>query len=174
MPSKPRWHADLPHIRKTIESLTSTPFLDRVAIERLFGVRARQANYLMRGLGGYKTGTSSVVKREDLLLRLDQMSSPGGIPKDEADRKAKVIDALNKLRRERPRRIAAPPPRQDTDSLPTGVCISSPGELTIRFTSPEDLLSRILGLAQSASSDFASFTAGLEYGPDESKQRQHD
>jgi hypothetical protein len=172
MPAKPRWHADVANIRRTVTSMTATPFLDRPAIERLFRVRSRQANYLMRGLGGYKTGTSSWVSREDLLLKLDQMAAPRGVPSAETERKSKVIDNLNKLRLERPRRISAPPPRRSADPLPTGVSISSPGELTIRFTSPEDLLTCILGLAKSATSDFAAFAAGLEHSPDEPQNNQ--
>jgi hypothetical protein len=69
MPAKPRWHADLNHIRTSIASLPS-PFLDRLAIEQLFGVKRRQANNLMRGLGGYRIGHAAVVGREDLLLNL--------------------------------------------------------------------------------------------------------
>ena len=38
MPAKPRWHADLNKIRTSITSLPS-PFLDRPAIEKLFGVK---------------------------------------------------------------------------------------------------------------------------------------
>jgi hypothetical protein len=165
MPSKPRWHADLPQIRRTIASMTATPFLDRPAIERLFGVRARQANYLMRGLVGYKTGTSSVVNREDLLLKLDQMATPGGVPSAEIQRKARVVETLDALKRNvRPRRICPPPPRLTADPLPPGARISAPGELTILFSSPDDLLGRIMFLLQSANSDFASFADGLGLG----------
>jgi hypothetical protein len=165
MPSKPRWHADLPQIRRTIAAMTATPFLDRPAIERLFGVRARQANYLMRGLGGYKTGTSSVVNREDLLLKLDQMAAPRGVPSAEMQRKTRVVETLDALKRNvRPRRICPPPPRLTTDPLPPGARISAPGELTILFSSPDDLLGRIMFLLQSANSDFASFADGLGLG----------
>ncbi|MHB1796544.1 MAG: hypothetical protein ACYCPO_16465 [Acidobacteriaceae bacterium] len=37
--------------------------------------------------------------------------------------------------------------------------------MTIAFRSPEDLLGRILGLAQAASSNFAAFASALEDGP---------
>ena len=77
MPAKPRWHADLNNIRTSIAALPS-PFLDRPAIEKLFGVKRRQANNLMRGLGGYRIGRAAVVGREDLLLKLDQMAGPRG------------------------------------------------------------------------------------------------
>lgn len=160
MPAKPRWHADLNRIRLTVASLPS-PFLDRQAIEQLFGVKTRQANNLMRGLGGYRIGPAAVVGREDLLLKLDQMATPRGYTA-QIERKARVVEALDALRSEaRPRRVSPPPPRRPNSPLPAGVRISAPGELTISFTSPEELLGRVMGLAQSAAGDFAAFEAGL-------------
>ena len=163
MPAKPSWHANIPAIRRSLTAMTATPFLDRAAIERLFGVRSRQANYLMRGLGGYMTGTSSVVSREDLLLKLDQMAAPRGIPSAEAERKTRVLETLDALRSTaRPRRIAPPPTRLNSEPLPPGARISAPGELTMLFSSPDDLLGRIMFLLQSANSDFASFANALD------------
>ena len=51
MPAKPRWHADLDRIRASAAALPS-PFLDRRAVEKLFHLGPRQANNLMRSLGG--------------------------------------------------------------------------------------------------------------------------
>jgi hypothetical protein len=170
MPAKPRWHADLNKIRLTIASLPS-PFLDRQAIEQLFGVKTRQANNLMRGLGGYRIGPAAVVGREDLLLKLDQMAGPRGYAA-QIERKSRVIEALDALRCEaRPRRVSPPPPRRPGAALPAGARISAPGELTISFTSPEDLLGRVMSLAQSAAGDFGAFAAGLTQGPTHESQK---
>jgi hypothetical protein len=159
MPAKPRWHADLDRIRSTVAAL-GAPLIDRQAIEQLFGVRPRQANNLMRGLGGYRIGTAAVVRREDLLLQLDQMAGPRGYAA-QAQRKARVVESLDDLRRTvRPRRVAPPP--VSNSPLPAGARISAPGELTLSFSSPEDLLGRIMGLAQSAVRDWAAFAASLE------------
>ena len=109
MPARPRWHADLVRIRSTVAAL-GTPLIDRQAIEQLFGVRPRQANNLMRGLGGYRIGSAAVVRREDLLLQLDQIAGPRGYAAL-AKRQARVIESLNDLRRNlRPRRVASPAP----------------------------------------------------------------
>jgi hypothetical protein len=160
MPAKPRWHADLNKIRASIASLPS-PFLDRLAIEQLFGVKTRQANNLMRGLGGYRIGPAAVVGREDLLLKLDQMAGPRGYAA-QIERKSRVVEALDALRSEaRPRRVSPPPPHRPNSPLPAGTRISAPGVLTISFTTPEDLLGRVMGLAQSAAADFTAFEAGL-------------
>ena len=162
MPAKPRWHADLRKIRHTVSALTA-PFLDRPTIERLFGVKSRQANNLMRGLGGYRVGPATVISRDDLLLQLDNLAGPGGYAA-EAIRKSRVIEELDALRTvARPRRVAPAPPPPLPCALPVGVNIPTPGQMTILFSSPEDLLGRILGLAQSASMNFAAFAGALEY-----------
>ena len=162
MPAKPSWHANLPKIRRDLTAM-NLPFVDRAAIERLFGIRRRQANYLMRGLGGYKIGPSAVIDRQELLLRLEQMAGRRGIATAETRRKSSVVEALEALKHQaRPRRVTPPPPRVASTSLPAGISIARPGELTIQFSSPEELLGRILALVQSASKDFAGFASGLE------------
>lgn len=163
MPATPRWQANIVRIRESIASL-SAPFLDRKTVERIFGIKARQANYLMRGLGGYKVGPASVISREDLLQQLDKMSGPRGYAA-EVRRKSHVIEELDSLRiSARPRRVSVPPRAATRSSLPAGVTILSPGQLSISFKSPEDLLSSILGLAQSASANFAAFASALDFG----------
>jgi len=164
MPAKPRWHADLDRIRASAAALPS-PFLDRRAVEKLFHLGPRQANNLMRSLGGYRIGPSAVVSRDDLLLKLDNLAGKRGY-QAQATRKARVVEALDEIRSQaRPRRIAAPPARPSGSALPEGARITAPGELTITFSSPEDLLGRVLGLAQSASGNFAAFAAGLSHDP---------
>jgi hypothetical protein len=163
MPSKPRWHADLAKIRATVASLPS-PFLDRPAVERLFGLRRRGANYLMASLAGYRIGPAAVVSRETLLAKLDELGAERAT-RGQSLRKARVVEALDELRSQaRPRKISAPPPRRPGSALPEGARISAPGELTLLFSTPEDLLGRLMGLAQSAAGDFAAFTAALEPG----------
>jgi len=169
MPAKPRWHADLNKIRRTVSAL-ETAFVDRPVIERLFSLKRRQANYLMRTLGGYHIGQAAVVSRETLLAKLDEISTEPGKQhgyRAQAQRKARVVEFLNEalddLRNAaRPRRISAPPARAPGSPLPTGVHIASPGVLSIAFTTPEELLGRIMALAQSAAGDYAAFAAGLE------------
>src|ERR1035441_7532204 len=112
MPAKPRWHADLAKIRSAVASLPS-PLVDRLAIENLFGLGPRQANNLMRPLGGYRIGPAAVVSREDLLLKLDDLAGRRGY-QVQVTRKARVVEALDEIRAQaRPRRIASPPPRSE-------------------------------------------------------------
>jgi hypothetical protein len=173
MPATPGWHAHLPTIRRTLAAMTATPWLDRPAIERLFGLRARQANYLMRTLPGRRLGTSVVIDREALLTHLDELAEPRGPASSPVARKASVLEAIAELRRaERPRPIAPvlpapPPPGAKGTSLPAGVRLTAPGELTLRFASPEQLLGQILALAQAASAHFAGFAQSLEFAAPE-------
>jgi hypothetical protein len=93
-----------------------------MAIERLFGVKSRQANYLMRTLGGYRIGPASVVDRDQLVRELDRMAAPRGVSSAATERKARVIERLDALAREaRPRRVSPPPPRRAADPLPPGI-----------------------------------------------------
>jgi hypothetical protein len=169
MPATPSWHSQIVSIRRTLLAMTATPWLDRPAIERLFGLRARQANYLMRALPGRRLGSAVVVDREALLLHLDELAAPRGVARAATQRKASVLETLAALKREgRPRPIlppSAPPPATARTPLPAGVRIVAPGELAIAYASPEELLGRILGLAQAASANFAAFVQSLEFVP---------
>jgi hypothetical protein len=164
MPAKPSWHANIPVIRRTLVAMTATPFLDRPTVQRLFGVRARQANNIMQKLEGYKVGPAKVIDRQNLILQLDLLAGHRGVALAETKRKSRVIEVLDDLRHEaRPRRVTPPPPRPANIPLPACIHISAPGQLAISFSSPEDLLGSIMALAESASSDFARFARGLEY-----------
>jgi hypothetical protein len=166
MPAKPSWHSHIVSIRRSLTAMTSTPSLDRPAIERLFGLRARQANYLMRGLPGRRLGSAVVIDREALLAHLDELAAPRGVARAATQRKASVLETLDALRREgRPRRIPPPPPPAARGALPAGVRLAAPGELALAFATPEQLLGRILALAQAASSNFAAFAQSLEFLP---------
>jgi hypothetical protein len=163
MPAKPRWYPDIAKIRRDLLAL-DPPFVDRAAVEKLFRVRPRQANNLMRVLGGVRTGTAMWVARSELIARLDELAQPRGVAGAATQRKASVLEHLNALHANaRPRRIPPPPPRAANASLPAGASIASPGEMTVRFSSAEDLLGIVLGLSQSAVKDFAGFARSLEF-----------
>ena len=58
MPAKPAWLLKIPEIVTMLESF-GVPVVDRAIIERLFGLRRRQAIELLHRLGGYQTGKTS-------------------------------------------------------------------------------------------------------------------
>jgi hypothetical protein len=167
MALKPHWYANIPKIRRTVTSMTTTPMFDRQAIQALFGVKARSANNLMNRLGGYPIGGAHAVSRESLLERLDGLA--GTALSAEAERKAKVVDAIDQLRRQAgPRRVKAPdlpPPKRGVSQLPSNVQITAMGEMIIRYASPEEFLGVINAFAQFAVDDYASFADSLQSGP---------
>jgi hypothetical protein len=101
-----------------------------------------------------------------LLEKLDALARDHGCAA-ESLRRSRVLEELNQLRsNSRPRRLPAPPrPSPNGASLPAGVALPAPGQISITFTSPEELLGRLLALAQAASQDFTAFAAALEEGP---------
>jgi hypothetical protein len=113
---------------------------------------------------GARSGSGSTVLRSDLIERLDEMAGPRGIAHAEIQKKVRTEALIDKLEREtRPKKINRPLPKPVGDALPEGVVQFAPGEVLIKYTNPEEFLSRIAALAKSATSDFASFDAGLEY-----------
>lgn len=165
MALKPHWYANIPKIRRTVTSMTSTPMFDRQAIQLLFGVKARSANNIMKRLGGYHIGGAHAVSREMLLEKLDALGGSEAAILPEAERKARVVEAIERLRREAaPRRVmplAVPVPKNGATALPANARVTSEGEMVIRYSSPEEFLGVINAFAQSAVNDYASFADSL-------------
>ncbi len=164
MPPIPRWYADLPKIRHRLEEMDDSVPLDRKAIEGLFGLKPRQANYLMNKFQGYAVGQSTALTRSDLLDRIDEMATPGGVAAAKIQEKKRAVSIFNtEERKARPQKIPPPPANPAPAALPAGMRLIGHGKLLTEYTSPEELLSRHLALCQSAVTDFASFSASLEY-----------
>jgi hypothetical protein len=82
----------------------------------------------------------------------------------ELRRRGRVSDELEAVRRDlKARQVLIPslPYRPSgLADLPDGVLLE-PGRLEIRFASPEELLTRLLALAQAMSEDFEQFADGI-------------
>jgi hypothetical protein len=164
MPRKPGWYTQTPAIRSQLLKLDA-PTLDREAFQLLFKVQKRQANNLMRALGGYKVGTSFVVDRQALLDRLDELSAVRGVATAEIQRKVNVVERIEALRKEaRTVRIPRPKPAKGNSRLPEGISIPGQGQLLIENDGPEQVLSRILALIEMANRDFAGFQEAIGGG----------
>ena len=165
MALKPHWYANIPKIRRTVTAMTNTPMFDRQAIQLLFGVKARSANNIMTRLGGYQIGGAHAVSREMLLEKLDALGGSEATTQPEAERKARVVEAIERLRRDAgPRRVqplAVPVSKSGTSAMPSNARVSAPGEMVIRYSSPEEFLGVINAFAQSAVNDYASFADAL-------------
>ncbi len=166
MPAQPRWLLHLPEI---IESLCviEAPVVDRATIERLFGLRRRQAINLMHSFGGYEVGKTALIERCALIGRLREVAA-GERFRFEQRRRERLAGRLDELRRYR--RAAAVSVRVEPapaagPSLPPGVRLG-PGRLTVDFASVEDLLAKLYGIAQAAAEDFTHFERAANHGLD--------
>ena len=72
MPSQPVWFSRLPSILEELRAHDSD-YLDRHAIELIFGVRERRARQLMAGLSTLRVGNAVAVNRKSLIARLDPL-----------------------------------------------------------------------------------------------------
>ncbi|MDQ2947751.1 MAG: hypothetical protein M3Y27_17755 [Acidobacteriota bacterium] len=138
----------------------AVPFLDRSAIENLFGIRRRRAHALMSSFGGYQVGKTFLIDRAQLLTALESVAS-GNDFKTEHRRKARISDCLEEIRGElRGRKIVIPAPPDARESLitdlPAGIHLR-PGELCIEFSGTEDLLSKLFELSQGILNDWERF-----------------
>ena len=166
MPDQPSWIDRLPDIARSLEASDAPPFLDRPAIERLFGLlRRRQSIALMRRMGGYQVGKTFLVDRQALLAYLaDPLRRH--VADVEARRFRSVGERLARGREERHfRRISIPATRPvyhiNLDSLPAGIDIGH-RELTVHFDHPRDLLEKLFALSQALAKEYESFEAAWE------------
>ena len=159
MPAQPEWFQRLPEM---IDQLGALPdaYLDRLSVEKLFGVGQRRARQLMAGLPGVRVGNAFAVERRALMDWLQQTAA--GTPfQTEAARRARVVERLENARRQMAaRRIEISPPSPTvsrfSESLATGIDIV-PGELRIHFATPEDLAAKLFQLSQAMAADWPGF-----------------
>jgi len=159
MPAKPAWFHRLPEISEWLRA-TDSPFLDRRMIEKLFEIRPRRAQLLMRSLSGYRLGNLILVDRLALLAQIEELAR-GEAATHEQRRRIKVIDALELAKGQLAGRRIRIPAASDVGrlkiaDLPAGVRLK-PGELRIEFEDPEDLLRRLFELSQAILNDYQRF-----------------
>jgi hypothetical protein len=160
MPDQPSWIERVPKILETLESDAAPPFLDRPAVERLFGVRRRQAIQLLHRFGGYQVGKTFLVPREAVIAFLRDPRRRAAA-EFERRRFERVANALRESReqlyqRRIPIPVAEETLRIDISGLPEGIRLV-PGELSVRFEHPMELLQKLFALSQALANDFAAF-----------------
>ena len=159
LPAQPSWIHRLPEISDRLREV-EVPFLDRRLIEKLFGIRPRRAQLLMRSFAGYRAGNSRVIDRTALLARLEELER-GEEVAYERRRRVKVVEALEQAHEElagRRVQIRVDPEvfRRQIAELPEGIRLTR-GELRIRFDGPQELLSRLFELSQAILNDYQRF-----------------
>lgn len=167
MPPKPTWLRRIPQIRAALAA-SAVPFLDRAAIERLFGLGRRQAGSLAHKLGGYRVGNALAVDREKILAFLE--AAPiSAAARQEEDRRYRLSVAIDAAQREvAARRVRIPIEpgahvRTVKDLPPTIRLVS--GELRVAFADSQDLLRQLYQLSRAIAQDFRAFEDAVQAGP---------
>ncbi len=160
MPDQPSWIEHIPKILEVLESPQAPPFLDRPAVEMLFGVRRRQAIQLLRRFGGYQVGKTFLVPREAVVgfLRDPYRKTAANMEKGRFERLSNTLGAARReLRRHRIAIPVAPEIlRLDISGLPEGISLEA-GRLTVRFEEPMELIQKLFTLSQALANDFETF-----------------
>ena len=158
MPAQPSWLVRIPAILECLRDPTTSPFLDRPAVERLFGVRRRQAIRLMGGCRGYQVGRTFLVDRQAVIEFLEEADRSGSGEQARA-RKQRVMAFINEgANQAAAREVQIPRPAAGVQAgLPGGISVSGAGRIEIRYGSAEELLARVAELVTAATRDFASF-----------------
>jgi hypothetical protein len=164
MPAKPAWLLKIPDIVAMLESF-DVPVVDRAIIERLFGLRRRQAIELLHRFGGYQTGKTFLVDRHVLIQYLRRLAA-GEEFERESRRKERLDGAIDQLRRyQTAARVSIPVPpdvfSRKLKDLSPGLALE-PGHLHVEFSGAEELLGKLFELAQAASNDYDRFCAAVE------------
>jgi hypothetical protein len=164
MPSQPAWFHRLDQILDVLRSMEAS-HLDRQAVEKLFGVRERRARQLMADLPGLRAGNAAAVSRLALLARMEETAS-SGVYQWETNRRARVVEELDRTRRQiaaRRVRIPAAPDVRDRrlGELSADIALQ-PGELRIGFYGAEDLAAKLLELSQAMANDWPAFSRAVD------------
>jgi len=170
MPARPTWLARVPHILGSLQAETAPPFLDRPAVEILFGVRRRQAIRLLRRCGGYQVGRAFLVPRASVLLFLAAQRADEELPEIEAQ-KRHVADFLGQARQSLslPRIPLPLAPKLSAITfagLPPGIRLT-PGRLAIEFESATELLEKLFSVSPALVNDFDTVERAWERPPHE-------
>jgi hypothetical protein len=154
MPARTEWLQRIPTILEELAAW-DLPVVDRSSCEQLFGVRRRRAIDLIRHFGGYQAGRTFLVDRSALIARLEEIRKSGDY-KIEWQRKERLADHLDKMRRLQAAVRVTIPVEAGHPGLPDGVSLRS-GALEIQFQSTEELLSKLFALAQAIANDYETF-----------------
>jgi|HubBroStandDraft_1064217.scaffolds.fasta_scaffold280683_2 hypothetical protein len=150
MAGKIEW---LEMIPEAIVELVAHPdaMIGRKEVERLLGVKGRQAQRILEKAGATTEGKLTVMSAGDFALYLDHLDN--GCVEREKERRRRFAEKFAAMRRER---IAKPPLFVEVDNvevlrlgyagLPEGIEFGR-GTLTIRFQSAHQLLQKLALLA---------------------------
>jgi|ERR1039458_4271380 hypothetical protein len=164
MPNKPSWLLRVNEVLEDLggEEMATHPFLTRASVEKLFGLKRRQAIELMHSLAGYQIGKALVVSRAELLAWLRRASLGEQVWWEQVrhGRVEKAIEDVRQEREARKQRAVVPLTTLELkiEGIPPTVTLR-PGELRIEFLGADDLFRQLFELAQAMKNDYERFKA---------------
>jgi hypothetical protein len=115
---------------------------------------------LLNQFGGYQSGRTFLIGREDLIRALEAIQSDQAFAY-EAKRRQRLVEDIESVRRDlrlRQVKLRVTSEPAAATSLPSGMRLVRPGVLEVEFASAEDLLARLYEFVQLAGSDLEEFT----------------
>jgi hypothetical protein len=170
VPAQPAWFCRLDQILAALRELGST-WLDRRAIEKLFEVKPRRAQQLMRRFGPADLiGKNTVIKSADLIGQLQALARGEEIARWRTLRQ-RAADAIRQAEAAAAARAIPVPAAPDRlrrrlRDLPSSVRLS-PGHLEIFFLDINDLWRQLGELAGAAIGDREAFREAATPIPEE-------
>jgi hypothetical protein len=172
MPAKPSYCAKLPPGIEALRAM-EIDWIDRRQLEEVLGVSKTVAWRLLR-LCGIEPGPGGalVVRREDLVARLERLARDGGPTEHEIQRRGRLEDFLERVR---PAVIAnlkrvARDPKHALElinsrfaKLPANV-ILTPRSLHIDFFGTEDFLQAVGAVVYALNNDYETISGFIEEG----------
>jgi hypothetical protein len=172
MPAAPTWFQHIPAALQSLRQM-SDPDIDRASLQQLLRVGYRTAVNLLHRFGASEVGNSLKIDREDLIRCLDAEAS-GDEYHAEARRRSARQQHLVRMEQEARSqniRFPAPPPQiGSTTTLPDTIQLQRRDggyQLTIRATSPLDILRQGYLLGLFASNDIEAYYRWAEPDTDE-------
>src|SRR5215210_3092889 len=97
MPTRPQWFQQVASALEALRT-SSALVIDRSGLEKLFGVSPRTAVRLMNQFGGYQSGKTFLIGREDLIRALESVQMDETFAY-ESRRRQRLVEDLENVRR---------------------------------------------------------------------------
>lgn len=175
VPLQPTWFRRIPALLATLRADSAPPEFTRRDIEHLLGVRRRRAILLLHRIGAQRRGSELIAPRDAVISYLEERWSDEAAALS-ATQERQVAETLAEARRALTLpRIPLPSPTQLSAitfaGLPAGIHLTR-AELSVTFSSAQDLVAKLFTLAQALANDYESLEEALtDHNPKEETSR---
>jgi hypothetical protein len=154
------WYGRLDEVIRELNALP-WPWVDRETLQFLLQVGPRRAQQIMRPCVTRQVGANGVADRQVLIAHLQRLAvgDEAHYERRRRQRLAQVLEGLRQAALAQPKVLVEAPitvTSQQFADLPEGISVS-PGAISIRFSSPEEALERLLALAMAIGNDLNEF-----------------